>query len=67
MPLVRRIAFDYAGRVKVLVGIPTHRRPDLLRECLESVAQQEGELPNIEVFVADNDQSGREGIAVVDS
>ena len=56
----------YAERVKLLVGIPTHRRPDMLRECLESVALQTGDLPDIEVFVADNDTSAREGVAVVE-
>ena len=52
--------------MKILVGIPTHRRPDLLRECLGSIARQQGELPAIEVFVADNDPAKREGVAVVD-
>ena len=52
--------------MKLLVGIPTHRRPALLRECLESVARQQGDLPDIEVFVADNHPAGREGAAVVE-
>jgi len=51
--------------MEVLVGIPTHKRPELLRKCLESIEAQEGELPDIRVFVADNDPTGREGDAVV--
>ena len=52
--------------MSVLVGIPTHRRPELLRQCLESIAVQEGELPPIRVFVADNDAKGREGVSLVE-
>lgn len=51
--------------MKLLVGIPTHKRPELLRECLESIAVQEGSLPEIEVFVADNDAKGRAGASLV--
>jgi glycosyltransferase involved in cell wall biosynthesis len=47
--------------MRVLVGIPTHKRPKGLRACLESIAAQEGDLPDIEVFVADNDPIGQEG------
>lgn len=54
-----------ARRMKVLVGIPTHKRPELLRECLESIAAQKGSLPEVEVFVADNDSKGREGASLV--
>lgn len=52
--------------MSVLVGIPTHRRPELLRQCLESIAAQTGDLPLVRVFVADNDAKGREGVALVD-
>jgi succinoglycan biosynthesis protein ExoM len=38
----------------------------LLRVCLESIAAQQGDLPEIEVFVADNDPKGRAGCAVVE-
>jgi succinoglycan biosynthesis protein ExoM len=47
--------------MSVLVGIPTHKRPDLLRECLASVERQVGALPEVSVFVADNDANGRAG------
>jgi succinoglycan biosynthesis protein ExoM len=47
--------------MSVLVGIPTHKRPDLLRQCLDSIAAQEGDLPPVRVFVADNDAKGQEG------
>lgn len=52
--------------MSVLVGIPTHKRPDLLRKCLESIAAQAGDLPPVRVFVADNDARGREGVRVVE-
>ena len=52
--------------MSVLVGIPTHRRPELLRQCLDSIAAQAGDLPPVRVFVADNDFKGREGVGVVD-
>ena len=52
--------------MKLLVGIPTHKRPELLRDCLESIAAQQGDLPDIEIFVADNDPKGRAGVAVVE-
>lgn len=52
--------------MSVLVGIPTHKRPELLRECLESIAAQQGELPPVRVFVADNDAKGREGARLVE-
>lgn len=51
--------------MSVLVGIPTHKRPELLRACLDSIAAQAGALPPVRVFVADNDAHGREGAGVV--
>jgi succinoglycan biosynthesis protein ExoM len=42
----------------VLIGIPTFRRPEQLRACLESVIGQG------RIVVADNDAERREGIAV---
>jgi len=51
---------------KLLVGIATHKRPGLLRECLGSIAAQEGALPDIQVFVADNDPAGRQGLEVAE-
>lgn len=51
--------------MELLVGIPTHKRPEMLRKCLESIARQEGELPDVRVFVADNDPAGREGLNLV--
>jgi glycosyltransferase involved in cell wall biosynthesis len=50
----------------VLVGVPTHRRPRLLRNCLQSIAVQEGRLPSIRVFVADNDASAGDGFKIAD-
>lgn len=47
--------------MQVLVGIPTHKRPELLRQCLESIACQQGDLPQIRVLVADNDSNGGAG------
>ena len=55
-----------AESVKLLIGIPTHKRPELLRLCLDSIAAQRGELPEIEVFIADNDPGGMQGLAVVE-
>ena len=52
--------------MKLLVGIPTHKRPELLRKCLDSIAAQRGALPEIEVFIADNDAAGREGVNLVE-
>jgi glycosyltransferase involved in cell wall biosynthesis len=52
--------------VKVLVGVPTYRRPELLRVCLESIARQEIGGFSISVFVADNDPERQEGRRVVD-
>lgn len=52
--------------MKLLIGIPTHKRPELLRECLASIAVQEGALPEIQIFVADNDAVGRQGMNLVE-
>ena len=51
--------------MKVLIGIPTHKRPELLRDCLESIEAQSGLDASVHVFVADNDQKGRAGAAMV--
>jgi succinoglycan biosynthesis protein ExoM len=51
---------------RVLVGIPTHKRPELLRACLESIEAQTG-VSDVVVFVADNDPNGREGFNLVQS
>lgn len=51
--------------MQLLVGIPTHKRPELLRKCLRSIAAQTGELPSTSVFVADNDPNARQGVGVV--
>lgn len=51
--------------MKVLVGIPSHRRPEGLRAALASVAAQDGvDDFEIEVFVADNDAIRREACGV---
>jgi len=50
--------------MQVLVSIPTHKRPALLRQCLESIERQEGGLSQIQVFVADNDPKGKAGVAL---
>ena len=50
---------------RILIGIPSFRRPDGLSRLLLSLEQQEGmEAFEIEVFVADNDAEHREGSAV---
>ena len=56
----------YSSAMSVLVGIPTHKRPELLRQCLDSIAAQAGDLPPVRVFVADNDAKGQEGVGVVE-
>jgi succinoglycan biosynthesis protein ExoM len=52
--------------MEVLVGIPTHKRPEGLLACLKSIEAQQGELPPIRVFVADNDPVGKQGVRLVD-
>ena len=47
--------------MNVLIGIPTHKRPELLRACLDSIAAQSGPDATVRLFVADNDSAGREG------
>lgn len=49
--------------MRVLIGIPTYRRPEMLRRCLESVMGQRAEA-EIDIFVADNDSEREEGVAV---
>jgi GT2 family glycosyltransferase len=45
----------------ILIGIPSFRRPDGLRNLLASLESQEGvDAEHIEVFVADNDPDRRE-------
>jgi glycosyltransferase involved in cell wall biosynthesis len=45
----------------ILIGIPSFRRPDGLRNLLASLESQEGvDTEHIEVFVADNDSRGRD-------
>jgi glycosyltransferase involved in cell wall biosynthesis len=54
-----------ASSAKILIGIPSFRRPDGLRRLLASLAEQRGvEEHEIEVFVADNDAIAREASAV---
>ena len=48
---------------KVTIGIPTFRRPELLRRALDSVAQQD--YQPLEVIVADNATEGHEVDAVI--
>lgn len=50
---------------RLLVGIPSYRRPVPLGKCLESIAGQTG-LDDVDVMivVADNDPTAREGLAV---
>jgi glycosyltransferase involved in cell wall biosynthesis len=51
--------------MKVLIGVPSHRRPDGLRRLLRSLEAQEGlDGTDVEVFVADNDATGGEAITV---
>jgi glycosyltransferase involved in cell wall biosynthesis len=47
--------------VKILIGVPTHKRPELLRACLESIEALVGVEANVQVLVADNDPQGRAG------
>lgn len=50
---------------KLLVGIPSYRRPVELRRCLETIAgQRQLEPIDVKVLVGDNDTGGRGGIAV---
>ena len=49
----------------VTVAIPTFRRPKGLKRLLAAIARLETEA-RVRVLVADNDASGREGIAVVE-
>ena len=51
--------------MRLLIGVPTHKRPDLLRSCLRSLEEQTGTLPAIHIFVVDNDPVGREGCRTV--
>lgn len=53
------------GQTRVLIGIPSFRRPDGLRRLLASLAElRQVEDCDVQVFVADNDAAGREGQAV---
>ena len=51
--------------MSVLIGIPTHKRPELLRHCLEGIEALQGDLPPIRVFVADNDAKDQAGYRLV--
>jgi hypothetical protein len=61
---IRRFKPDVTASTTVLVGIPSFRRSDSLRDLLESIANQHVEAIAVEVFVADNDPAGREALAV---
>lgn len=50
---------------KIVVGIPTFKRPLGLKNLLESIARQSTTIP-IELLIADNDGQSGEGLAVVD-
>ena len=53
------------SRERLLVGIPSFRRPEGLRRLLASLAEQQGvDDVELEVFVADNDAVGRDALAV---
>ena len=50
---------------KVLVGIATYKRPQMLRRLLRSIEKFETDA-DVQILVADNDSNARDGIAVVD-
>ncbi len=50
---------------KVLIGIATYKRPHMLRRLLRSLEKFETEA-EVEVLVADNDATGRDGLGVVE-
>ena len=53
--------------IKLLVGIPSYRRPVELRKCLETVsAQTDLAEIDVRVLVADNDPEQREGLCVAE-
>ena len=59
---------DAPNGAKLLIGIPSCRRPEGLRRLLESLTAQRGvDRHDVEVFVADNDAVGREAMAVCES
>ena len=52
--------------MRLLIGIPTYRRPAMLARLLETLRAQQGlEGHDLHVFVADNDPVGREGVDTV--
>ena len=52
---------------RLLIGIPTFRRPVLLRRLLGSLARQAGlSAIDVDILVADNDFDGREGVQAVE-
>lgn len=52
-----------SSKQKVTIGIPTFRRPEMLRRALESVARQD--YQSLEVIVSDNATEGDEVSAVI--
>src|SRR3954454_5121459 len=51
--------------VRISIVIPTYRRPDLLRRCLQSLREQDADTRSFEVVVVD-DGSGDETPQVLD-
>ncbi len=48
---------------RILIGVPTYRRPDMLKRLLRSLEAQQGiEGFDVSVFVADNDPVDSEGV-----
>lgn len=51
------------ARPSTVIAVPTFRRPERLRHLLDALARLKG-LDDAMVLVADNDDAGREGVAV---
>lgn len=50
---------------RVSIGVPTYKRPDMLRRALQSIAQQD--FKDIEVIVGDNDMGSNAGAVVAEA
>ena len=61
-----RVRYAIRGHPRVVVIVPTRDRLDLLRQCLESVAER-STYRNHEVLVVDNDSQDRQTLAYLRS
>lgn len=54
-----------APRTKVIIGICTYRRPEMLRACLGSIfAQQKPDVWDVEIVIVDNDPESNQSAAL---